>query len=231
MRLKRIKFRYFRGILPLFFILFSEIVFAQSISNKLDVSFLYGSVAPFGKTANQIDGISVPTHFALAEGSQSQALRVSYNYNKLLSFGLNIGKFKLENAKFKTSPETFDLMEISPVITVKRQVFTPLLEARLNLMPLLSSYKSSIYVGDITYNNSKYKENWIKTSQFDPGMKASIGLSCRIMDSFGIIVEGGVAFFSDNQKATSETVNYYSFGQVGISYSLFYNKRFYLNHE
>lgn len=231
MRLKRIKFRYFRGILPLFFILFSGIVFAQSISSKLDVCFLYGSVAPFGKTANQIDGISVPTHFALAKGSQSQALRVSYNYNKLLSFGLNIGKFKLENTKLKTNPETFDLIEISPVFTVKRQIFTPLLEARLNLMPLLSSYKSSIYAGDIAYKNSKSEENWIKTSQFVPGMKTSIGLSCRIKGSFGVMVEGGAAFFNDNQKLTSETTNFYYFAQIGISYSLFYNKRFYLYHE
>jgi hypothetical protein len=231
MKVKRIEMRCFRSILSLLFLIFSEGIFAQPISNKLDISLLFGSVTPFGKTVNQIDGIRVPTHFTSAEGNQSQALRVSYNYNKLLSFGLNIGQFKLENTKLKTSPETFDLIEISPVFTVKRQLFTPLLEARLNLMPLLSSCKSSIYAGDIAYKNSKSEENWIKTSQFVPGMKTSIGLSCRIKDSFGVMVEGGAAFFSDNQKLTSETTNFYYFAQIGISYSLFYNKRFYLNHE
>ncbi len=231
MKVKRIEMRCFRGALPLLFLLFSVTVFAQSMPNKLDISLLYGSVAPFGESANQIDGISVPTHFALASGSQSQALRVSYNYNKLLSFGLNIGLLTLENAKLKPTPETFDLIEISPVLTVKRKLFTPLLEVRLNLMPLISSYKSSIYVGEIAYKNSESKENWLKTTQFVPGMKASIGLSCRIKGPVSLIAEGGAAFFHDNQKVTSETTNFYSFGQIGFSYSLFYNKRFYLYHE
>jgi hypothetical protein len=231
MKLKKIKIKYLPSVPLLILIFFSGIAFSQSISNKLDLNLLYGSVMPLGSKAGQIDGISVPTHFALAKGGQSQALRLSYNYNQLLSFGLNLGMFKLENAKLKPSPETFDLIEISPVLTLKKKIFVPFLEVRVNLMPLLSSYKSSIYAGDIAYKNSKSEENWIKTSQFVPGMKTSIGLSCRIKDSFGVMVEGGAAFFSDNQKLTSETTNFYYFAQIGISYSLFYNKRFYLTHE
>jgi len=231
MKLKKIKIKYLPSVSLLILIFSSGIAFSQSISNKLDVSLLYGSVTPLGSKAGQIDGISVPTHFALAKDGQSQALRLSYNYNQLLSFGLNLGVFKLENAKLKPSSETFDLIEISPVLTLKKKIFVPFLEVRVNLMPLLSSYKSSIYAGDIAYKNSKSEENWIKTSQFVPGMKTSIGLSCRIKDSFGVMVEGGAAFFSENQKLTSETTNFYYFAQIGISYSLFYNKRFYLNHE
>ncbi len=231
MRANGLKFKCLRGVLPLLFLLFSGIVFAQPISNKLDFSLLYGSVAPFGKTANQIDGISVPTRFALAKGSSSQALRISYNFSKLLSFGLNIGKFKLENTNLRPSPETFDLLEVAPVFTVKRKILDPLLEARFNLMPLISSYKSSIYVGDIFYKNSSSEAYMIKTTQLVPGLKSSIGISLKGIGPIGIMAEGGVTFFNDNQKVTSETTNFYFFGQIGISYSLFYNKRFYLNHE
>ena len=231
MKLKQIKIKYLPSVPLLILIFFSGIAFSQSISNKLDVSLLYGSVTPLGSKAGQIDGISVPTHFALAKGGQSQTLRLSYNYNQLLSFGLNLGVFKLENAKLKPSPETFDLIEISPVLTLKKKIFVPFLEVRVNLMPLLSSYKSSIFVGSTEYKNSQSQQNWIKTSQFVPGMKASVGLNCRLKGPVSLVAEGGLAFFSDNQKVTSETTNFYSSMQIGISYSLFYNKRFYLTHE
>lgn len=231
MRFRSIDFRFLRGILPFILILFSEMGFAQLMSNKIDVSLLYGSVAPFGKKAGQIDGISVPKHFASAARSQNKSFRVSYNYNKLFSFGLNIGQFSLENAKLKPSPETFDLIEISPVFTLKKKILTSLLEARFNLMPMISSYKSSIYMGDIEYKNSKSEVNWMKTTQLVPGMKASVGLGAKEKGPLGIMAECGVGFFRDNQKVTSEVTNSYFFAQIGISYSLFYNKRYYLYYE
>ena len=205
--------------------------FAQLMSNKIDVSLLYGTVAPLGKKVGQIDGISVPTHFASAARSQNKSVRVSYNYSRLFSFGLNIGQFSLKNVKLKPSPETFDLIEISPVFTLKKKILTSLLEARFNLMPTISSYKSSIYMGDIEYKNSKSEVNWMKTTQLVPGMIASVGLVGKEKGPLGIMAECGVGFFRDNQKVTSEVTNSYFFAQIGISYSLFYNKRYYLYHE
>jgi hypothetical protein len=139
--------------------------------------------------------------------------------------------FKLKNSNLRPYRESFDLVELSPVLTLKRNILISNLEARLNLMPLLSSYKLSIYAGEIASKTSESEENWITTSQFVPGLKASVGFNYRGKGPLGLILEGGLACFSDNQKITAEKTNAYFFSQIGITYSLFYNKRFYLTHE
>lgn len=231
MRFRSFEFRYLRGFLPLILFLFSEMGFAQPISNKLDISISYGWVSPFGNVTNQIDGIKVPSHFAQAKGNQTQSVRVSYNYNRLLSFGLNIGQFNLKKDILLQNSETFNALEVSPLFTVKRRFISPWFEFRFNLMPLVTLYKTSICLGDIVYNGSNAKPFWIKSNQLVPGVKSSLEVNLKGSGPLGLIGEAGVAFFRDNQKITSEVTNSYFFAQIGISYSLFYNKRYYLYHE
>ena len=219
-----------KNVLALIIILSSNILWAQPISNKLDISFWTGSVFPAGRSLITIDGISFPAQFSESSCDAAYASRILWNGTERFSLGLNIeyNKFSREYTNTRSSGN-INMIVVAPVFAFNHPIIQRSLQANINFLPSLYFYDASIYTGDVILKtDDTYYETIHKINQLTPGAKLSLGLKLHVWQGISIGAEYGYAIQKDNNDITPEKMNYYTYGQVGIIFSIFYNKRYYL---
>ncbi len=209
----------------LLLLLFANCLVGQNISNKVDVSIWTGTITPLGNKIESLGDAKFLNHFSNSTGEFSFQSRVMY-HTSLFAYGLNI-----EYDKLKTkSLDGLDLIGISPVFSIEKQILFNPLKFNLNIMPTLYHYKSILNVGEVVSNNIG-NTNLQTIDQMIPGLKMSIGIKLKIIRSVSIGAEFGGSVMKDNSVVTAEKVCYYQYMQLGLIMKFLFNKRYYLQNE
>lgn len=206
-------------------VLISHFLFAQNISNKLDLSFLAGYLTPMGNKMTTIGGTEFSNLFANSSGKKCYQLKAIYNQN---AFGLGLN---LEMSSLKTSSlDDLSLIGFSPVFSFNKNILIDPMSISFNMMPTIYLYETNLPTGEIVVNN-KSSINIQRINQIVPGLKMSLGLKLDLYKGVALGFEYGGAILKDNHRLTAEKSIFYNYLQLGLTARLFYNKRYYLQYE